>query len=60
MTFFIRLALNPPGFAFVDFETVDEAERACGMFNGKEALGSNKLKVEILKRRSDEDDDESE
>lgn len=56
-----RLAKNPAGFAFVEFETIDEAERACEMVNIlKEALNCNDLIIEITKRTRDGDEDDDE
>lgn len=46
----VWLAFNPPGFAFVEFESRDDAEKACDVLNGTEILGS-KLRVEISKGR---------
>jgi len=46
----VWVAFNPPGFAFVEFENRDEAEKACDILNGTEVLGS-KLRVEISKSR---------
>jgi len=47
----VWVAFNPPGFAFVEFESRNEAEKACEILNGVEALGSGKLRVEISKGR---------
>lgn len=46
----VWVAFNPPGFAFVEFESRDDAEKACDLLNGTEVLGS-KLRVEISKGR---------
>jgi len=46
----VWVAFNPPGFAFVEFENRDDAEKACDLLNGTEVLGS-KLRVEISKGR---------
>jgi len=46
----VWVAFNPPGFAFVEFESRSEAEKACDILNGTEVLGS-KLRVEISKGR---------
>lgn len=46
----VWVAFNPPGFAFVEFEKRDDAEKACDILNGTEVLGS-KLRVEISKGR---------
>lgn len=46
----VWVAFNPPGFAFVEFENRNEAEKACDILNGTEVLGS-KLRVEISKGR---------
>ncbi|XP_074102439.1 repressor splicing factor 1 [Cotesia typhae] len=42
----VWVAFNPPGFAFIEFLRVDEAELACNSMNGTEILGT-KLRVEI-------------
>lgn len=47
----IWVAFNPPGFAFVEFESRNDAEKACDILNGTEILGSGKLRVEISKGR---------
>lgn len=52
-----RVGKKPCGFAFVDFESIDDAAKACEMLHGKQALDSDDLKVEIVKRKDDEDDD---
>ncbi|XP_037940093.1 RNA-binding protein Rsf1 [Teleopsis dalmanni] len=46
----VWIAFNPPGFAFVEFEHRDDAEKACDVLNGTELLGSQ-LRVEISKGR---------
>ncbi|KAH8352613.1 hypothetical protein KR084_005314 [Drosophila pseudotakahashii] len=46
----VWIAFNPPGFAFVEFEHRDDAEKACDILNGSELLGSQ-LRVEISKGR---------
>lgn len=46
----VWVAFNPPGFAFVEFESKDDAEKACDILNGTEVLGST-LRVEISKGR---------
>lgn len=46
----VWVAFNPPGFAFVEFENRDDAEKACDIMNGSEVLGSQ-LRVEISKGR---------
>lgn len=47
----VWIALNPPGFAFVEFCNSSDAEAACDSLNGIDFLGS-KLRVEIAKGRS--------
>ncbi|XP_050308078.1 RNA-binding protein Rsf1-like [Anthonomus grandis grandis] len=47
----VWIALNPPGFAFVEFDNNADAEAACDSLNGIDLLGS-KLRVEIAKGRS--------
>ncbi|KAJ0175540.1 hypothetical protein K1T71_008699 [Dendrolimus kikuchii] len=46
----VWVALNPPGFAFIEFESLQEAEDACSAMNGTEMLGAT-LKVEISRKR---------
>ena len=46
----VWVALNPPGFAFIEFENLQEAEDACSAMNGIEMLGAT-LKVEISRKR---------
>jgi len=46
----VWVALNPPGFAFVEFSSEEDAEQACDSLNGQECLGST-LKVEISRPR---------
>ncbi|XP_028040237.1 RNA-binding protein Rsf1 [Bombyx mandarina] len=46
----VWVALNPPGFAFIEFENLQEAEDACSAMNGTEMLGAT-LKVEISRKR---------
>ncbi|KAG6445648.1 hypothetical protein O3G_MSEX004070 [Manduca sexta] len=46
----VWVALNPPGFAFIEFESLQEAEDACSAMNGFEMLGAT-LKVEISRKR---------
>lgn len=46
----VWVALNPPGFAFVEFANKQDAETACDTLNGQECLGST-LKVEISRPR---------
>lgn len=46
----VWIAFNPPGFAFVEFEHRDDAQKACDVLNGTELLGSQ-LRVEISKGR---------
>lgn len=52
---FERHAIQPSNFAFVDFGCASEAEKACDMLNGAEALGSTKLEAEVVKQHSDPD-----
>ncbi|ENN81293.1 hypothetical protein YQE_02297, partial [Dendroctonus ponderosae] len=47
----VWIALNPPGFAFIEFGNLSDAEAACDSLNGIDFLGS-KLRVEIAKGRS--------
>ncbi|GBO98332.1 RNA-binding protein Rsf1 [Eumeta japonica] len=46
----VWVALNPPGFAFIEFENSQEAEDACSAMNGTELLGAT-LRVELSRRR---------
>ncbi|CAG9113957.1 hypothetical protein JYU34_008889 [Plutella xylostella] len=46
----VWVALNPPGFAFIEFENQQEAEDACSAMNGTEMLGAT-LKVELSRKR---------
>lgn len=46
----VWVALNPPGFAFIEFENLQEAEDACSAMNGFEMLGAT-LKVELSRKR---------
>ncbi|XP_026315274.1 RNA-binding protein Rsf1 [Hyposmocoma kahamanoa] len=46
----VWVALNPPGFAFIEFENMQEAEDACSAMNGFEMLGAT-LKVELSRKR---------
>lgn len=46
----VWIALNPPGFAFIEFSNLSDAENACDNLNGVDFLGS-KLRVEIAKER---------
>lgn len=46
----VWVALNPPGFAFVEFANKSDAENACDTLNGQECLGTT-LKVEISRPR---------
>ncbi|XP_049868126.1 RNA-binding protein Rsf1 [Pectinophora gossypiella] len=46
----VWVALNPPGFAFIEFENMQEAEDACRSMNGFEMLGAT-LKVELSRKR---------
>ncbi|CAH1992450.1 unnamed protein product [Acanthoscelides obtectus] len=47
----VWVAFNPPGFAFVEFTELADAETACDNLNGTDFLGS-KLRVEIARGRS--------
>lgn len=47
----VWMAFNPPGFAFIEFLSLSEAEVACSSMNGTEIKGA-KLRVEISKGRS--------
>ncbi|XP_011500161.1 PREDICTED: RNA-binding protein Rsf1-like [Ceratosolen solmsi marchali] len=46
----VWVAFNPPGFAFIEFFNMDEAEMACSNMNGTEIMGA-KLRVEISRGR---------
>jgi len=46
----VWVAFNPPGFAFVNFETEDAANSAAESLNGEEFMGC-KLRVEISRPR---------
>lgn len=46
----VWVAFNPPGFAFIEFLNMNEAELACNSMNGTEIMGV-KLKVEISRGR---------
>ncbi|KAK0179210.1 hypothetical protein PV327_008023 [Microctonus hyperodae] len=46
----VWVAFNPPGFAFIEFFSLDEAEMACNSMNGTEIMGA-KLRVEISRGR---------
>lgn len=46
----VWVALNPPGFAFVEFANKEDAETACETLNGQDCLGCT-LKVEISRPR---------
>lgn len=48
----IFLALKPSGFAFIDYKTQEECQKACDALNGTHTLNSSNLKVEILQPRS--------
>jgi hypothetical protein len=50
----VWVALNPPGFAFVEFSSKEDAESACDSLNGQERLGST-LKVEISRPRRNQE-----
>ncbi|KAL3267575.1 hypothetical protein HHI36_011693 [Cryptolaemus montrouzieri] len=47
----VWVAFNPPGFAFIEFDDMTDAETACDNLNGTDLLGS-KLRVEIARGRS--------
>lgn len=47
----VWVAFNPPGFAFIEYFNMDEAEMACNNMNGTEIMGA-KLRVEISRGRS--------
>lgn len=47
----VWVARNPPGFAFVEYEDIRDAEDAVKGMDGKR-LGDNKLRVEISKTRN--------
>lgn len=47
----VWVAFNPPGFAFIEFINLQDAETACDNLNGTEFLGT-KLRVELAKGRS--------
>lgn len=44
----VWVAFNPPGFAFIEFNSQSDAETACDNLNGTDFLGS-KLRVEIAR-----------
>lgn len=44
----VWVAFNPPGFAFIEFNSQSDAETACDNLNGIDFLGS-KLRVEIAR-----------
>lgn len=46
----VWVALNPPGFAFVEFAEKEDAEAACDNLNNTELLGST-LRVELSRAR---------
>jgi len=46
----VWVAFNPPGFAFIEYFNMDEAEMACSNMNGTEIMGA-KLRVEISRGR---------
>lgn len=47
----VWVAFNPPGFAFIEFSSLSDAETACDNLNGTDFLGS-KLRVEIARGKS--------
>ncbi|XP_018575307.1 RNA-binding protein Rsf1 [Anoplophora glabripennis] len=47
----VWVAFNPPGFAFIEFNNLTDAETACDNLNGTDFLGS-KLRVEIARGKS--------
>lgn len=46
----VWVAFNPPGFAFIEFMNMNEAENACSNMNGTDMMGA-KLRVEISRGR---------
>lgn len=46
----VWVAFNPPGFAFIEFLNMNEAELACSSMNGTEIMGA-RLRVEISRGR---------
>ncbi|XP_058801409.1 RNA-binding protein Rsf1-like isoform X1 [Phymastichus coffea] len=46
----VWVAFNPPGFAFIEYFNMDEAEMACSNMNGTDLMGA-KLRVEISRGR---------
>lgn len=47
----VWVAFNPPGFAFIEFCSLSDAETACDNLNGADFLGS-KLRVEIARGKT--------
>jgi len=47
----VWVAFNPPGFAFVNFETETDASNACDALNGEEFMGC-KLRVEVSRPKA--------
>lgn len=47
----VWVAFNPPGFAFIEFCSLSDAETACDNLNGTDFLGS-KLRVEIARGKT--------
>jgi len=47
----VWVAFNPPGFAFVNFESEDSASEAVDALNGEEFMGC-KLRVEVSRPRA--------
>lgn len=47
----VWVAFNPPGFAFIEFNNLTDAETACDNLNGTDFLGS-KLRVEIARGKA--------
>ncbi len=47
----VWVAFNPPGFAFVNFETEADASNACDALNGEEFMGC-KLRVEVSRPKA--------
>src|SRR5579885_2273590 len=47
----VWVAFNPPGFAFVNFETEADASSACDALNGEEFMDC-KLRVEVSRPKA--------
>lgn len=50
----IWMAVQPSGFAFVDYETRAEAEKACSALNGTEMFGSKSVSVKLIEPQTSE------